>query len=422
MPDVLNCTPPELGDKLGGVGSGVLFVMYTVSAFLVATPLVQRLGSKWALTASLGLYCFYTASFLVAALAPSVKWPVAIGGSVIGGFAAGWLWTAQGAYFARTAELYAHARGEPVTRANALLAGVFGSMYVGLEVVFKLLSSGLDQAGGSSLVYGLFTSAAVLATLGMAFVRPLPTPSEVGSQMRAPDAPDCDDRAALIQQEPSSASGAEEYGSEVDALVSSPKVTDDVLPPSCVAVVWRKSTLALRLLISDPKIALLGPLNLSFGFVGSFLNYYINGTITKEAVGKANIGYMTATTAGMAALVSVPLGLAAKRTGNLPLMILGALAYISVSMSVYSMSDAELIGMHWGVIYIYLIQGIGRAIFETTNKAVFADFFPDNKEGAFSNVIFFSGAYCYASGGGGLLIAASSRSNLVHLFFVRPRW
>merc|ERR550539_1065061 len=37
-----------------------------------------------------------------------------------------------------------------------------------------------------------------------------------------------------------------------------------------------------------------------------------------------------------------------------------------------------------GMVGLYLIMGNGRAVFESTNKAVFADFFPDNAAGAFA--------------------------------------
>lgn len=40
---------------------------------------------------------------------------------------------------------------------------------------------------------------------------------------------------------------------------------------------------------------------------------------------------------------------------------------------------------------MYILAGSGRAVFEGTNKAVFADFFPNDKEAAFANVIIQSG-------------------------------
>ncbi|CAL1170974.1 unnamed protein product [Cladocopium goreaui] len=44
----------------------------------------------------------------------------------------------------------------------------------------------------------------------------------------------------------------------------------------------------------------------------------------------------------------------------------------------------------WGVLVFYVLMGIGRAVYESTNKAIFADFFPGEKSaGAFANVFVF---------------------------------
>lgn len=52
----------------------------------------------------------------------------------------------------------------------------------------------------------------------------------------------------------------------------------------------QKALLAGKLFWSDPKIKLLLPLNAAFGFVAAFVNGYLNGDITKAAVGENNIG------------------------------------------------------------------------------------------------------------------------------------
>jgi hypothetical protein len=42
---------------------------------------------------------------------------------------------------------------------------------------------------------------------------------------------------------------------------------------------------------------------------------------------------------------------------------------------------------------VYLFQGIGRATFEGTLRATYADFFPDKIEGAFANIILQNGIF-----------------------------
>jgi Na+/melibiose symporter-like transporter len=98
--------------------------------------------------------------------------------------------------------------------------------------------------------------------------------------------------------------------------------------------------------------------------VASFIAFYINGTISKMAVGKENIGYLSAITAGTAAIISMPLSWLALYTGKCALMVSGALAYIAICFSVYDLSTETLQGTHWRVVFIYLLAGLGRAIFE----------------------------------------------------------
>jgi len=52
---------------------------------------------------------------------------------------------------------------------------------------------------------------------------------------------------------------------------------------------------------------------------------------------------------------------------------------------------------------IYTLHGIGRSTFEGTLRAEFVDMFRDEIEGAFANIVFFSGAssaigYCLSTG------------------------
>jgi hypothetical protein len=86
------------------------------------------MGPKPTLTIGLGLYCFYVGSFLFAYYCPDYKWYGAITGSAIGGVAAGWLWPAQGAFFARSAKLYSRRADIAQAVATGYLASWFQSL------------------------------------------------------------------------------------------------------------------------------------------------------------------------------------------------------------------------------------------------------------------------------------------------------
>ena len=72
-------------------------------------------------------------------------------------------------------------------------------------------------------------------------------------------------------------------------------------------------------------------------------------------------------------------------------MIFGALNWVMMAAAVLGLGVARLESMGWGIVFIYILAGSARAVFEGTNKATFADFFPRDKEAAFANVVVFSG-------------------------------
>mmetsp|Transcript_34553 Transcript_34553/g.56513 ORF Transcript_34553/g.56513 Transcript_34553/m.56513 type:complete len:241 (+) Transcript_34553:344-1066(+) len=72
-------------------------------------------------------------------------------------------------------------------------------------------------------------------------------------------------------------------------------------------------------------------------------------------------------------------------------LTIGALSYLVIVLQFIAFPN----GSDWNrltLIYIYTLLGVGRATYEGTLRAVFADFFPNEKEGAFANIILFSGS------------------------------
>ena len=199
---VIGLTTSLLGTHLGSANLGTLWLMYVLTALTVSGAIIGAFGSKGGLLAGTAGYCLWILSFSIAAeLAvspptgaeltpescvaagppgicsytaahPAATPPVAAScscdatdsvklvsqiGAGFGGIAAGFLWTAQGAYFARNAELYAEAGGRiwgaaagaeesTVERATGLFASIFAAFYLLWEVVMKLLSSILPKS------------------------------------------------------------------------------------------------------------------------------------------------------------------------------------------------------------------------------------------------------------------------------------
>lgn len=334
--------------------SGLLYCLYTFSALTFASGLVQATGGRKALIAGLFLYCFYVASFLIVFYVeqPSVRWAALVVGATIGGFAAGWLWTAQGAFFSRTCQLYCDATGTNSGDITATLGGLFAFIYVGFEVVCKALGKFIipdncnHDCAAQTTLYLILTVSAVASAFAMFLTRELPS-----------ETADSEGREPATKKQLFSV---------------------------------RKLLLAGNLLVSSKKMVALAPLNVSFGFMSSMINTYINSQIVTVSVPKQSDQFLIyATIPAVACVLSLPFGWLAKYTGKLSLMLFGGVCYVTICVWVIVFTEWKELG--YGIIGMYVLAGVGRAVFEGTNKAVFADFFPNEKEAAFSCVIVQSG-------------------------------
>jgi hypothetical protein len=338
----------ELGNTLGGVGSGVLYVFYALTAFFLSKPYVSMVGPKVGLLTGCGGYCVYVCGFLFAVLVPAAAWPVFLLSCAIGGTAGGLLWTSQGRYFARNAKLYSEDTGMAVEKVNATFAGVFATAYLGFEMVTKVLATLIALFAPSSAAAFIFTTYTVLA-IGSTFV------------------------IALVLDD------LQEAG------------TWDLAFATIVA----NSGAAARLVWEDPRLALMLPFQVSFGFCSSFVPYYIFGTVISGSphLGSTYVGLLSAVIVLTGASMALPAAWAANTFGKPLVMSLGGVCLAFSGMALFVFSN-DTLGT-WLLIVTYLVvYGIGRGTWENTNKAVIADLFadtPDLSTSAFAAISFFNG-------------------------------
>jgi hypothetical protein len=335
--------------RLGSTGawqSGLLYLTYTGSAVTGATYIVQRLQARNALMLGMMLYCCYVAAFWWGTTLPAHAVAAALTGAAIGGVGAGFLWTAQGAFFVNAAKQHAWALQQPLGLSTAKLASVFAFFYLAMELVLRSLSSVLLQAFNVewSTVFAVYSAVALLSTTLMVLVR-------------QPDEQPDDER------DDSSASHSS---------------------------VWYKVTVALQLLCRDPKMPYMIGLNAVFGFTSAFLNSYVNGQVVDVVLHDAtskNLGLLTAWVSVVAATMSLVFGRATARVGKGPILTVGAACFSLVALPFVLLPNIERQWSPIMLVAVYTVHGIGRATFEGTLKATFADFFPHEKEGAFANII-----------------------------------
>jgi len=334
-----------LDADIGTWQSGTLYLTYTASAVFGAAYIVKKVGPRDGLKGGLWVYCAYVSCFYINTLYPkngyvASKWVTALSGAAIGGVGGGFLWTAQGAYFGKTSEAYAVAMNIPTTEATAYLGGIFAFFYLSCEVGLKLLSTLITKVFGWDWewVFGIYTALAVMGAFGMGFVHKFPAEN-----------------------------------------------SNDTTTP-----ILEKLTSALRLLVNNPKMKYMIAMNAIFGFSAAFLTVYVTGQVVHFTVGDDYGGVLTAVPAGVASIMSLVFGRLAKVTGKGPILILGALTFMTMASFFLVNTDT----MSWGwtsLLIVYSLMGIGRATFEGTLRATFADFFAHDKEGAFANIILQSG-------------------------------
>lgn len=147
----------------------------------------------------------------------------------------------------------------------------------------------------------------------------------------------------------------------------------------------------------DPKLWLLQTTNITFGFAAAWLGGYVSSKILSVALkGSSFIGFAGAILSGLAAILSKVFAPVAGAVGKGPVLAIGSVAFLC--LGIFSKWAAWLgfgkpVEWHWGVIVFYVFMGVGRAVYESTNKAIIADFFPkEQSPSAFANVFVFGTA------------------------------
>jgi MFS family permease len=340
--------------RLGSVGawqSGVLYLAYTLSAVMGATYVVKRLGSRNAMILGMTFFCMYVGAFLIATVWPSTLKVAALTGAAIGGIGSGLLWTAQGVYFSQASEEYSLKSGQDWASSTSMMAGIFAFILLAEETALDLLSTFLIRVFGVpwDVIFALYAGIAVVATSCMVYVKEYPIESSTGG-------------------------GASSSSSSFASILY-------------------KVTAAFRLLVTDSKLKYMIGLNAVFGFAGAFLNSFVSGEVVPVALRDTNssyVGLLVAIHGGVAAICSLGFGQLSQTVGKGPILVLGALSFAGVAIPFLIRPDLE--EWTWGLlIMVYAFQGMGRATFEGTLKATFADYFPYEKEGAFANIILQNG-------------------------------
>jgi hypothetical protein len=426
--------------RLGSIGiwmSGLLYASYTLSALYGASMIVVRYcgaSSRNGLVLGMALCSSYVIAFFGMSLlvgdddyggggnssasegsSMHLQSIVAVGGAIVGGIGSSVLWVSQGTYFARASQLYAlemmkqqhyaqqlllrEGDGEGVIRGGGENGGIalttttsttaeditgkfggnFAFVFLSFEVILRLLSTFLIHTAGLSwkVIFGLYSLLSILPVCFMMGVLDLESCREGSSA----------NNGNLCPQHA-------EYGTHDN--------TTRVAAEENQTASSHKATATLDLLRQDPKARCMAPLSVLFGISTSFCSSVINGEVIQKVLSDPNstyVGLYTAITSLVAALASFVFGRLQSsssqsgriRCGKVVVLTIGALSYLVIAIQFLAFPG----GQNWNrttLLFLYILLGVGRATYEGTLRAVYADYFPDNKEGAFGNIILWSGS------------------------------
>ena len=424
---VLGISLAILGDE-GSYMSGALYLTYAATALVASGAIIAALGTRGALICGTAVYCVYIVSLPLALLAKTATTQtlVAISGGAIGGVAAGFLWAAQGAYFAASAKLYADAGGGDGSltpeQASASFAASFGVIFLGLELLLKVLPLGLKaielaaESGDQPIAPGpnqplsppppslppsLPEAAPASLKTSQLIVAVTYSILAIGSAIAMVSIWDLDKlKRERIPQ--SSSTECAPTATPTEESSAPPQVILNTPPPSAAPAAVReacdkglkKAASAVILWRKKPTVVLLAPVQITFGLCVALLGYEMTGIVAPLAFPDNTVvavGLLTALISLTSALLQVPFLYISKSSfGKAPVMIIGLLAFAALATLILRLSKEELTH-YFPLILSYVLQGVGRACYEGTNKALYADFFPQDSEAAFANIVLAGG-------------------------------
>jgi len=342
----------DSGD-VGVYQNAIVSVAFAFSSMFISTYITSTLGSKQALCLGLCMYTIFVIcscmQHLFRGYSAIVSNSSAIVGALVAGIGGGVLWTSEGVYFAQASKSYSVLTGEDVSLNTSYFANIFAFIFLVGEILLKAMSTMFVTWLNFKQIwlYSIYAIVCILSSMNMFIV--------IDYSERSPNA------TSLSQ----SGCGEKALGS-------------------------------MRLFQTDAKMKYMVLMPTAFGMTSAFLNTFVGGHVIPVALSPDNdeslsieylVGAMSASAAASASLVNFLLAttrLSEVKMENL--MVVGALSYATIPFIFILLPRFS----EWNlpmILCVYVIMGVGRAMYEGPLQSAFALFFPEakQKEGAFAN-------------------------------------
>ena len=291
-------------------------------------------------------------------------------------------WTAQGVYFALSAKQHAAETGVSESEANDLFAGYWACIYFGGQFALYILTSLLFEFTHFSYFY-CYMALTILSATATAITYFV---------VNAPDG------EAALMEEAKDRSAVERAFATIRLSFINP--TGVLLQPLNIAYGFalvsftpdRPQGSHDHARIHDARFAPLrfvrfAPLR-SLAQQQVFLQVVVAEKVVDDHLGTYAVCYMGALQSGTVTSLSVPFAWLATRQGKVSVLLLGTAAS-SIIAGTFLLWNTREAG-HWqAVVPLFFLYGVARTQWESTNKAIFADFFVgSDRPSAFASLNF----------------------------------
>lgn len=319
----------EFSDIISTISNGSLYLCNALSAFFIAGDFVYYSGPKFSMTIGLIGNCIFVLGFLISSYYPCTVWYIFIPSSIIGGLASGLQWTAQGKYYSVASIYYSEEINISVEECNKKFAAIFATIYLLLEVIFKMIATGLlilFPGKGKLIVFIIYTIFAGIATFLITGV----------SDLKIPFSKD------LFQE----------------------------------FTIQKSIQNCINFLSNDEIFLYISYFQFGTGLTLSYVTSYVYGIIVgdSDTLGKSYIGILSAFVVVIAAIVSMSSTFIVEFLGRSFNILIANLTICLLGIVLIFLTNSELGTWKYIVPYLFL-EGITLGIWESTNKAIVADIY-----------------------------------------------
>jgi len=316
--------------------NSMLFTGFSLGT-IAAPQGVLAFGTKRSLLLGMTLITLYLCVFLFPT--PLLLYPSAV---TAGGFGA-LLWTAQGCYLTELSHAHALACAACTSasvdevdeapaavddnRSISLFSGLFAAIFPAMLTLGTALSSLVYAMLGtdvpSTYLLGVYAMLSGTSTLVMLGVRP--------------------------------------FSTQMANLGASPSQMGEGLRATLHA-------------FSDPDMLLMAPTNITFGLMLGLFPFYLTPLVA-SALGKEYVGTLYSCACAVDSVLALGFSCCQSRTphGRMITMVLGWISFTSACVVLLAVDEADF---NWAVfIFLFCAWGAGKAVWQGTCMAVFADYF-----------------------------------------------